>query len=178
MCVLLEYETCYFVTWSVKGNSVGDTKGGLSMEAHMTGILSLGVAPMKCGMGFYYTSRRQRVYYYLPLCRTGEYKIAVFTKHGITLKNIVREGASSCAHDRNVNKNSRCCKSSNLRMFSSCLMYNKYRTDQGVTWPSLFHLTACSKSLGLKPSTFSLLAECWNNYGLVTPWSVLSISLE
>ena len=31
------------------------------------------------------------------------------------------------------------------------------------------------KSLGLPPSTFSLQAEGVNNYGLVTPWSVLSI---
>ena len=39
--------------------------------------------------------------------------------------------------------------------------------------PSANTVSGGIQSLGLKPSTFSLRSERWNNYGLVTPRSVL-----
>ena len=113
--------------------------------------------------------------------------IAVFTKHGITLQsrtNQLVHSKNECrnltecdrnenqygdVHNRKVNKDI-CCFKKKILIIWSCLMYDKYRTDRGVTRPSFFHLLV---HIALN---FSLRAERWNNYGLVTPWSVLSIN--
>ena len=47
-------------------------------------------------------------------------------------RDIIREGVLPCAHDRNLNKDSR-IHCSHLPIFWSFLVYNKTRIDRGVT---------------------------------------------